>query len=105
MNRMEEATAALQQTPSAVEKAKTSLEEGMTSLKTRQKHIRIADRSEYGWAAVEEYVEDELADGEDDEKRIQRVDFRAGKSLSLSRELKIRRGLVRTSVQQKTSAY
>ena len=71
----------MQQTPSAVEKAKTSLEE------------------------VEEYVEDELADGEDDEKRIQRVDFRAGKSLSLSRELKIRRGLVRTSVQQKTSAY
>ena len=56
----------------------------MTSLKTRQKHIRIADRSEYGWAAVEGYVEDELADGEDDKKRIQRVAFRAGK---LSREL------------------
>ena len=63
MDKMEEATAALQQTPPAVEKAKTSLEEGMISFKTRQKHIRIADRSEYGWAAVEEYVEDELADG------------------------------------------
>ena len=68
MDKTEEATAALQQTPPAVEKANTSLEEGMTSLKTRQKHIRIADRSEYGWAAVEEYVEDELVDGEDDEK-------------------------------------
>ena len=54
MDKMEEAIAALQQTPLAVEKAKTSLEEGMTSLITRQKHIRIADRSEYahGWAAV-----------------------------------------------------
>ena len=61
MDKTEEATAALQQTPPAVEKANTSLEEGMTSLKTRQKHIRIADRSEYGWAAVEEYVEDERA--------------------------------------------
>ena len=81
MDKTEEATAALQQTPPAVEKANTSLEEGMTSLKTRQKHIRIADRSEYGWAAVEEYVEDELVDGEDDEKRIQRADFRAGKKL------------------------
>ena len=92
MDRMEEATAALQQTPSAVEKAKTSLEEGMTSLKTRQKHIRIVDRSEYGWAAVEEYVEDELADGEDDEKRIQRVDFRAGKKLKSVKGAKNKKG-------------
>ena len=50
----------------------------MTSLKTRQNHIRIADRSENGWAAVEEYVEDELADGEEDKKRIQRADFIKG---------------------------
>ena len=33
-------------------------------------------------------VENELADGEDDEKRIQRADIRAGKSLSRSRGLK-----------------
>ena len=91
MDKME-ATAALQQTPPAVEKAKTSLEEGMTSLKTRQKHIRIADRSEYGWAAVEEYVEDELADGEDDEKRVQRADFRAGKKLKSVKGAKNKKG-------------
>ena len=64
----------------------------MTSLKTRQKHIRIADRSEYGWAAVEEYVEDELADGEDDEKRIQRVEFRAGKKLKSVKGAKNKKG-------------
>ena len=80
---MEDATSALQHTPPTVEKVKTSLAEGMASIKSRQKHIRIANRSEFGWAAVEEYVEDELADGEDDEKRIQRANFRAGKSLSL----------------------
>ena len=64
----------------------------MTSLKTRQKHIRIADRSEYGWAAVEGYVEDELADGEDDKKRIQRVDFRAGKKLKSVKGAKNKKG-------------
>ena len=88
MDKMEDATSALQQTPPAVEKAKTSLAEGMASIKSRQKRIRIADRSEFGWAAVEEYVEDELADGEDDEKRIQRADFRAGKELKSAKGAK-----------------
>ena len=91
MDKREEAIAGLQQTPPAVEKAKTR-GRYMTSLKTRQKHIRIADRSEYGWAAVEEYVKDELADGEERrESREQSLGL--GKSLSLSRELKIRKGL------------
>ena len=35
----------------------------------RQKKIRIADRSENGWATVKEYEEDELAENSDDEKR------------------------------------
>ena len=50
MDKMEEATctsAQLQTTP-VVEKAKISLTEGIASIKTRQKHIRIADRSEFG---------------------------------------------------------
>ena len=42
---------------------------------------------------MEEYVEDELADGEDDEKRIQRADFRAGKKLKSVKGAKIRKGL------------
>ena len=92
MDKMEDATSALQQTPPAVEKAKTSLAEGMASIKARQKHIRIADRSEFDWAAVEEYVEDELADGEDDEKRIQRADFRAGKKLKSAKGAKNKKG-------------
>jgi len=80
-SKVEEATAALAETPPAVEKAKTLLEEGKKLLSERQKLIRMADRSEHGWATVEEYIEDELADNSDDEKRIQRAEVRAGRKL------------------------
>ena len=49
-----------------MEKAKNLLEESKKLLCERQKLIRIADRSEHGWATVEEYMEDELADNSDD---------------------------------------
>ena len=62
--KVEEATATLAETPPAVEKAKTLLEEGKKLLSERQKLIRMADRSEHGWATVEEYIEDELASGQ-----------------------------------------
>ena len=52
--------ACLSETPPAVEKAKTLLEEGMKLVHERQKLIRMADRSEHGWATVEEYLEDKL---------------------------------------------
>ena len=93
MDKLEEASSALQQTPPSVEKAKTSLTDGIASIETRQKHIRIADRSEFGWTSVEKYVEDELADGEDDKKRIQRAEFRAGKMCKSTKGAKkIRKG-------------
>ena len=72
---------ALEEHPPAVEKAKTLLEEGEKLIVERQKHIKIADRSDNGWATVEEYVEDELADNSDDEKRLSRADARASKKL------------------------
>ena len=67
-----------------MKKAKTIVDEGEKLVAERQKHIRIADRSENGWATVEEYVEDELADNSDDEKRLSRADARAGKKLKSS---------------------
>ena len=42
-------------TPAAVEKAKTIVDEGEKLVAEGQKHIRISDRSENGWATVEEY--------------------------------------------------
>ena len=74
-----EAHSALDEQPVAVEKAKQLLEEGEKLINERQKHIKIVDRSDNGWATVE-YVEDELADNEDD-KRLLRADARAGKKL------------------------
>ena len=55
--------------PPDIDKAKKALE-GEELIINRQKHIKVADRSEFGWATVEEYVADELADNSDDEKVI-----------------------------------
>ena len=66
-DKIQEAQTALNQSTPAPEKAKSALTEGEKLIDGRQKQIRIADRSEYGWATVE----DELADNSDDEKRVQ----------------------------------
>lgn len=50
------------------------LTQARTAIATRQKHIRLADRSALGWATVSEYVEDELADDSGDEKRIKKAE-------------------------------
>ena len=46
-------TTALKQIPLATEKAKTLIQEGEKLIEVRQKHIKIADRSEYGWMTYE----------------------------------------------------
>ena len=45
----------------ALEKAKISLKRGKDALAHRQKLIKVADRSELGWAVVAEYETDGLA--------------------------------------------
>ena len=80
-DKMDAAATALEQTPPAVEKARTLLKEGEKLIDTRQKCILIADRSEHGWATVAEYEEDELADNSDDEKRLFRTEVRAGRKI------------------------
>ena len=75
------ASVSLATAPPSVEKAKEALKEGEALISARQKVIRIADRSEFGWATVEEYEEDELADNSDDEKRLYRAELRAGRKV------------------------
>ena len=47
-------------------KAKEELNEGISLLNNRRKIIKLADKSEFGWATVQEYLYDDLADDEAD---------------------------------------
>ena len=62
---------------SNLEKVKSDLEEGEKLLVERQKHILLADKSEFGWSTVEEYKQHDLADDSEDEKRIYSAERRA----------------------------
>ena len=64
--KLSDVCSALLKAPAAVEKTKSLVEEGEKPIAERQKHIRIADRSENVWATVE----GELADNSDDEKQL-----------------------------------
>ena len=46
-------------------------------IQKRQKLIKLADKSEAGWLAVDEYESDELADDSADEKRIKKAQEKA----------------------------
>ena len=54
-----------------------SLKAASKAIKRRNKLIRIADKSEAGWAAVDEYLSDEVASGSEDEKKIRAAEQRA----------------------------
>ena len=60
---------------------KIKVEEKLTaarkSLESRIKLIRIADKSEFGWVTVEEYVCDDVADDSGDERKIRMAENRA----------------------------
>ena len=63
----------------SVERAKAALEKGAKRIAERQKLIKLADRSDFGWAVVTEYTADELADNSEDEKRIEKAEKAAEK--------------------------
>ena len=73
---------------SNLEKVRSDLEEGEKSLVERQKHILLADKSEYGWNTVEEYKQHDLADDSEDEKRIYSAERRARAVLSSQKKKK-----------------
>ena len=61
------------------EKVKVALESGIEVISKRVKAIKLADKSEFGWATVNEYLSDELASDSDDEKRIYRAERKINK--------------------------
>lgn len=69
-------------------KAKEALKEGMDIMVKRQKLIKLADKSEYSWAMIKEYLDDELADNESDAKKIKKAERRATDRAKASLEKK-----------------
>ena len=76
-----------------VGKAKEELNEGISLLNNRQKIVQLADKSEFGWATVQEYyVCDDLADDEADASKIKRAEKRAAARLKTLQEKKKKPG-------------
>ena len=67
---VEDAQAALEKRD--LEKTKEALDKGVALLQERQKVILLADKSPFGWNTVLEYKHHDLADDEEDEKKIYR---------------------------------
>ena len=63
-----------------LEAAKSAVDQGITLVKERQKLILLADKSQYGRKTVQEYLQHELAEDSDDEKKIYRAESRAAKN-------------------------
>ena len=60
--------------PPAIARSQEALMNGTKLLAERQKLIKIADCSEFGWGVVAEYTADELAEDSDDEKRLEKAE-------------------------------
>ena len=68
-----------------LQKARAVLE-GEKLVQQRQKFVKLADRSDYGWKLVKKYETNELADNEEDEKRISIAEMAAEKEAAASKK-------------------
>ena len=57
--------------------AQKSLETSLDLIRKRQKHIKLADKSNTDWLVVQDYEQDELAGNSEDEKRIRKAQDKA----------------------------
>ena len=68
------------------------MNEGISLLNDRQEIVKLADKSEFGWATVQEYVCDDLADNEADASKIEKAEKRAAARLKTLQEKKKKSG-------------
>jgi len=59
------------------DKVHASLEKGEKRLSERQKHILLADKSDFGWSLIREDKRNDFAEDSDHAKKIIRADARA----------------------------
>ena len=69
-------------------KAKEELNGGISLINNRQKIIKLADKSDFGWATVQEYVADDLADNDVDASKIKKAEKRAAAKVKSLQEKK-----------------
>ena len=81
-------------------RAKEAAKEGMELLTHRKKLIKLADRSEVGWAVVEEYVDDDLADDSDDERRMEKAERAAERKVAAKRRKEREAGAKRARLSE-----
>ena len=76
----------------ALDNAAKELKEGVDAVTLRQKLICLADCSEFGWEAVDEYETDELTANEDDAKRLEKAEKAAEQKVLKKRKAAYFRG-------------
>nr|XP_034316000.1 uncharacterized protein LOC117685658 [Crassostrea gigas] len=64
-----------------VQSAQRNIAEGLDIIKNRQKLIKLADSSEAGWRAVDEYTKNPIASDSEDEKKISKAQTRADRKV------------------------
>ena len=72
-------------TAKLLDSIRDELDKGAKEIASRQKKIRIADRSKFSWATVEAYESDDLADDSADQKRMEKVEREAARHLAKKR--------------------
>ena len=68
-----------------------SLKDCLQLIRKRQKLIKIADKSEFGWLAAREYDEDEIASNSDDDKRLKKAEKAAMAKYKRNSQRNVRR--------------
>ena len=71
-----------------IEAAREELKKGQQEVMARQKCIHLADCSEYGWATVEAYDDNELAEDPADEKKMAGAEKEAARKVTKKRKAK-----------------
>ena len=78
LDHLEEAKASIDDEITVVD----CVESAMKCIKMRQEHIQQANRSSGGWRTVNEYIKNEFTSDSEDDKRIDRAESRAAKSIA-----------------------